>query len=514
MATLLDYLDAPTLKQLAKMFSDASGSRVRITGSDGATLAVGGPRGRGKVLQQAPVALDAKPLGTVIMEGRSPCPGAPQMLLIMADVLARLCRQAQQLRERMEELTAIYRVTEVFAGKHDLRELHQLAAQTIAQVTGADACSIRVLSEDRRELLTMAAWGLSRRYMGKGPIRVERSAIDRQVLESGQPVYIRDERADPRVLYKAEARREGIVSALCVPMTYKGRHEGVVRVYTKRVHQFDWFETSLIRGVAAQAASALANARLYGEALEAENIRRQLRLAAEVQRRMIPPAPPQLPGLDIAAIYVPCFELGGDFYDFIELPNDNWGLAAADVVGKGVRASLLMASAKASLRAHAAHLYDMDRVLAAVNLDICRQSQEGDFLTMFYGVLDVPRRRLTWCSAGHEPALLLRDAQAQPLAGAGAGGVLGMDPRMSFGHSVLQLRAGDALLLSTDGLPEALNFQEEVFGRRRTRESALAAWGRGDSAEGIARHVLWEMRRFCGLQTRCDDLTLVVVKVL
>jgi sigma-B regulation protein RsbU (phosphoserine phosphatase) len=348
--------------------------------------------------------------------------------------------------------------------------------------------------------------------MAKGPILLADSRIDEEVLATGACVYVSDERTDPRVLYKAEARREGIVSALCAPMSYRDRVEGVIRVYTKRPHEFDWFETSLIRGVAAQAASAVVNARLYNEALAAEAIRHQLRLAGEVQRRMIPAESPRVEGLDIAAVYVPCFELGGDFYDFIELPKGNLGLAVADVLGKGVRASLRMASARSALRVYVNQIYELSKVLGALNVHMCRESQEGDFLTLFYGVVDLPKRRLTYCSAGHEPALLIRGEEVRQLA-AEVGGVVGMDPSMRYEHTVVQLRRGDVLVICTDGLPEAINFRDEAFGRARVREAALVACRRGDSAEGIGKHLLWEMRRFAGLQTRRDDLTLVTVKV-
>ena len=152
-------------------------------------------------------------------------------------------------------------------------------------------------------------------------------------------------------------------------------------------HRHLQFEVSLLQAIAAQAAAAIVNARLDEEAARAWTMRRQLRLAGEVQRQMIPANPPQIDGLDIAATYVPCFELAGDFYDFIDLPPDNTGIAVCDVVGKGVRASLLMASIRATLRAHAAYLYSMSEIVGNVNRSLCADTQIGDFATMFYGVI-------------------------------------------------------------------------------------------------------------------------------
>ncbi len=508
MATLIEYLDRSVLEQLAASFRQAAGETVWILSPDGGVLA--GPPAP-PASQAEKVMLDGEHVGTVAVAAQAGAPARSAMLALMREALTRLCAQGRQLRDRVEELAAVYRVTEEFSGRTDLREVHRLVAESMVKVTGADACSIRVFNEDRTELMTIAAYGLSEAYLTKGPILLSESRIDQEVLASGQCVYVADERSDPRVLYQQEARSEGIVSALCAPMSYKGGVEGVIRVYTKRVHEFDWFETSLIRAVAAQAGSAIVNARLYNEALAAADLRRQVRMAAEVQRRMIPASPPKVAGLDIAALYVPSLELAGDFYDFLELPGGNLGVCVADVAGKGVRASLLMASTRSALRAHAAHLYELSLILAAVNVGLWRESQASDFVTMFYGVIDVPRRRLTFASAGHEPALLIRAGQVQALGG--QGGVLGMDPTARFSHEAIELRRGDALVICTDGLPEAINFQDEAFGRRRVRAAALAAWGRGEAAEGIAKHLLWEMRRFAGLQTRLDDLTLVVIRV-
>jgi len=505
---LTDYLDVETLRQFASSLAAAAEAEVRILGANGQVL-VGAERPV-RVGPRVSIVVDGQSLGAIELGAGADHTRALRLLGLARDALGRLCQQARDLRDRVEELQAVYRLTEVFTGVTDLGQVHQLVAETMVRATGADACSIRVLSADRTELLVMGVYGLSDEYMSKGPIRLADSRIDQEVVSTGRCVYIADERTDPRVLYPAEAKREGIVSALCAPMSYRGKVEGVIRVYTKRPHEFDWYETSLIRGVAAQAASAVVNARLYREALEGEAMRRQLRLAGEVQRRMIPARPPQVPGVDIAAVYEPCFELAGDFYDFIELPGGNLGVCVADAVGKGVRASLLMASARAALRAHVTHTYQLSLALASVNVTMWRETEEGDFLTMFYGVLDVANRRLTYCNAGHEPALLIRAGQVHALTG--GGGVIGIDPNMPYEHEVVQLESGDLLLLYTDGLPEAMNFRDEPFGRERLREAAVQA-ARATSAEAAGRIVLWTMRRFVGLRTPLDDLTLLTLRV-
>jgi sigma-B regulation protein RsbU (phosphoserine phosphatase) len=183
-----------------------------------------------------------------------------------------------------------------------------------------------------------------------------------------------------------------------------------------------------------------------------------------------------------------------------------------DVVGKGVRASLLMASVRASLRAHARNVYHLSEVLAEVNRDLCADTLTSDFATLFYGVIDLTTRRLTYANAGHVQPLLIRDGEIQRLST--GGGVLGVDDEATWDNDVVSLQSGDVVMAYTDGLSEAMNFDDVAFGTHRVERAALAAAGQDHSADGIVKHVLWEMRRFAGLQKRFDDLSVVVIRVL
>jgi serine phosphatase RsbU (regulator of sigma subunit) len=434
------------------------------------------------------------------------------MLCLMANVVGGMCERESQLRSRMDELGTLYNLTAEFAGGRSLQEVLDVVARTVVKVLGAKACSIRLLSPDKEELVIKAVVNLSDEYLKKGAILLSESLIDREALAANKPVYIADERSDPRVLYPAEARREGIVSALCAPMVYHGEPEGIIRVYTDRPYEFDWFEASLMQAIAAQAAAAVVNARLNQEAIELATMRRHLAMAAEVQRRMIPKEPPKPKGFDLGAVYIPCYELGGDFYDFIDLPEDNFGVAVCDVVGKGVRASLLMSSVRASLRGHAVNVYEMSLVLDKVNRDLCADSLVSDFATMCYGVLDVDDRRFTYANAGHAPPMLVRDGKLMQMEGGGC--LLGVDPSAHYEHQLLMFQPGDVVLMYTDGLTDAMNFEEECFGRQRIEESLLEAVGQGFTAEQIVKHVVWNMRKFAGLTPRFDDTTLVAIRAL
>jgi len=533
--SLTNYLKPRTLQKLQDAFCAACGLAIRIFDAGGEPLTkrsdppeapadkAAGPdcaAAARSAPSEVPVLVNRQIIGRVRYcadEGAaSDRPAANEsalsMLRLTANVLGRLCDREKELRARVDELATLYHLTAEFTGQRDLQAVLDMVADTVVQVLHAKGCSIRLLSEDRTELMMKAVADLSPEYLDKGPILVSRNPIDQEVLSSGKPVYVADQRTDPRVSYAAEARREGLVSALCAPLVYHGRAEGVLRVYMAEVHEFDWFEVSLLEAISGQAAAAIVNARLYEEAVRAGTIRRHLRLARQVQQQMIPDQAPHIVGFDIGAIYVPCFELGGDFYDFIDLPPGNLGVTVCDVVGKGLRASLLMASIRASLRAHAVNVYDMSNVLGNVNRDLCADTLVSDFATMFYGVIDVPSRRLTYANAGHTPPLLVRGGACRSLRTGGS--VLGIDPGLTWPHEAVPLAGGDVVLVYTDGLSDAMNFDDEPFGRPRIEQALLEAVQRGDSAEAIVKHVLWEMRRFAGLQERFDDLTMVAVRVL
>jgi sigma-B regulation protein RsbU (phosphoserine phosphatase) len=143
-----------------------------------------------------------------------------------------------------------------------------------------------------------------------------------------------------------------------------------------------------------------------------------------------------------------------------------------------------------------------------MNLMLCRDTQPSEFVTLFYGVLDARNRRLTYSNAGHPPPLLRRDGQITELPTSSM--VLGIDPSEAYTQAYVDLRSGDTLLLYTDGLPDARNFNDESFGRQRVLEAFSRATG---SAETVSQSILWEMRRFAGLTKRTDDVTMIVVQM-
>lgn len=455
--------------------------------------------------------LDAKAVRSLLQQvakTRDTKPAAVQFLFMLANAIAKLCYQEYQLRRRIADLTAVYNATMMMSESRDLSTILNRTAKLIAEVMDCKAASIRLLDPDKDELTTRAVYNLSATYLSKGPILLSRSEIDRIALSGRGWELVKDMTTDPRVLFPAEAKAEGIHSMLCVGMRYKGKVVGVLRVYTDEVRSFPQQQIDLMRSVASQAAAAIENARLVEESNQRIALERQMKLAADVQHRMIPSRPPTVPGIDLAAIYVPCYTLGGDFYDFIELPEGNTGLAIADVSGKGVAASLIMAAVRAALRAQVDNVYYLYEAMNRVNQMVYRDTQPQEFVTAFYGVLDSRNRRLTYCNAGHPPPLVLRAGKILELESTNL--VLGIDPDEPYQQHIFELAAGDIVLAYTDGLTDALNFNDEAYGKQRLVASLSQG---GATANEVAQRLLWDVRKFVGISPRTDDITLVVVRV-
>jgi len=234
----------------------------------------------------------------------------------------------------------------------------------------------------------------------------------------------------------------------------------------------------------------------------------ELKRAREIQQMLLPSTLPQPAGVQIAGAWQPAREVGGDYFDVIQLDKDRFGICIGDVSGKGITAALLMANLQASFRAFATAEASPQLVCTKLNKFLCANVASGKFVTFFYAVLDADSRTLTYENAGHSPGHLVRsDGTTETLHGGGA--VLGALPDWTYQSYTAQLRSGDTLLLSTDGITEAENAQVEEFGDERLLQAARAHDG---SALEIQRVIMQQVTAFCGGNFR-DDATLLVLRI-
>ncbi len=434
---------------------------------------------------------------------------AIKFLRLLANTLTRLCYQQALLKDRIEELTLLSETSGLLSSTLEPGQVLDNVVRTMAEIMRVKACTLRLLNEDGDELVIKATYGLSPEYLKKGPVLVGENPSDRAALR-GETVQTEDMRTDPNVRYPGEARREGLVSSLAVGLIAKGEPLGTLHIYTGHAHRFTPEEVRLFRSVADQAALTVRNAQLVEEIARTRGQQRELALAEQVQRRLLPASPPVIDGYDCYGLTVPSQYVGGDFHDWIELPQGNWGVAVGDVAGKGVPGAILMAYVRGALRAQAEHVYELDHIMDRVNHYLAADTQATEFATLFYGVLDSARRQLTCCSAGHEPAILVRDGTLRELAVGGP--LLGVIPKADYRYELLSLEPGDSLVVYSDGASDTLDEQQQRFGKVRLKESILRHAGL--EARGMVEAIRAETRRFAGLAPRADDMTLLVVKVL
>lgn len=431
-----------------------------------------------------------------------------QFLYVMANSIARLCYDEYHARQRVQELTALYEMSKALAAERDLQHILDTATHAIADVMQAKAVAIRLTKEDDpHKLEPRAIYNLSQAYLDTGAIDVDDSDMLREAM-SGKPVYIQDMATDPRVIFPGDAKEEGLASMFCIGIMYQDKAIGTIHLFSAEPRTFSPFEVRLVTAIAQMLGTAIQNARLDSQRSKSRRVLRQLHLAASVQRRMLPGEMPKLPPYDLAARYVPSFELGGDFYDVIKL-DGHLGIAIGDVVGKGVAASLLMASVRASLRAYAQDVYDLDEIISRVNNALCRDTLDNEFATLWYGVFDPSTLRLTYCNAGHDPPMLLRDGKIHTLDTGGM--IVGIERDVEYEKGLFDMARGDKLLLYTDGLVDSFNDVGEKFGRRRIVDALKEC--NDKSASDTINHILWQVRRFTGPRQGVDDTTLVVVNV-
>ncbi len=452
-------------------------------------------------------ALD-KAAGELLLWSEDDMRAAIGLLDSIANTLATLCFQGYQLKASLREMSTVYEVSQRLTGRFNLDEVLDLIVTSIANALEVKACSLRLLDDSGEELVPRAVHNLSEHYLKKGPVRVSESPNDRAAM-AGEVVYVSDMATDPRVRYPREAKAEGLVSCLVMGLIVQDKPIGTVHVYTHRPHEFTAEETGLFRMLATQAAIAIESARLHQAEVAKQRLDSEMALAGEIQRQLLPREMPKIEGFDIVAKSVPSQEVGGDFFDFIHLPDSHLGIAIGDVSGKSVAGAILMAAARMALRAQVATTHAAKDIVSEVNQILCRDTRPLEFVTLFYGAINTRTRRMTFCNGGHTHPMLFRDGQVQFLEAGGT--VVGSIEWAEYEEDTVDLQSGDVLFLYTDGIIEAMSPTDELFGADRLTETIRPLLH--ENAETIARTVEQAVRRFANWGQQSDDMAMMVVRV-
>ncbi|MDD5170962.1 MAG: SpoIIE family protein phosphatase [Syntrophales bacterium] len=244
---------------------------------------------------------------------------------------------------------------------------------------------------------------------------------------------------------------------------------------------------------------------------EKEGLLKELEIARSIQQRLLPQTAPKIEGFDLAAHNEPAREVGGDFYDFIPVMEDNLGLVIADVSGKGMPAAMFMGLSRTIIRASTTGDPAATNAIKQANELICRDSTSGMFVTLFYGVLNTRWRRLRYVNAGHNPPMVFRKDSSEAIFLKAKGIALGVATEIDLEESSIDLMSGDILVMYTDGITEAINEREEVFGLERLIRVILTH--RDMPSQAIIDQIQREVSSFAGDQPQFDDITLMILKL-
>ncbi|MHB8581461.1 MAG: SpoIIE family protein phosphatase [Ignavibacteriaceae bacterium] len=299
---------------------------------------------------------------------------------------------------------------------------------------------------------------------------------------------------------------------LIVPMQLQGETKGLI-LLGKRINNHSYSDTDVefIYSIGSLAIISLENRRLFKEALAKQKLDEELEIARGIQKNLLPHSIPQFKSFEIAAINISSQHVGGDYYDIIILNENNFCIAIGDVSGKGVPAALLMANIQAFLRVICKHGMDLADATGIINDLITSNTTDGQFITFFWGMLNELDKTIQYVNAGHNPPLLLRDGKIQKLDKGGI--ILGVLKTFTpYVTETVSLKKDDVIILFTDGVTEAKNFNDEEFSDENLEGFVLklANLSAGEILQGVKN----EVQSFAKGTLQSDDITMLVLKVI
>lgn len=252
--------------------------------------------------------------------------------------------------------------------------------------------------------------------------------------------------------------------------------------------------------------------KLHFTATEQERLLKELEIARGIQQSILPKTAPYIEGVELSATNLPAREVGGDFYDYVPVAKNHWGLTIADVSGKGMPAAIFMGLSRTIVRASTTGNISTENSLKHANELICRDSRSGMFVTLFYAILDSINMKLKYVNAGHNPPFLLREGADNIISLEATGIPLGVMESIDIKEREIELARGDILVLYTDGVTDAINEKEEGFGKEKLVE--IIQNNRSLTAKNMIKKVQNEIVMFAGEQPQFDDITLMIMKVI
>jgi sigma-B regulation protein RsbU (phosphoserine phosphatase) len=414
-----------------------------------------------------------------------------------------------QFSSRNELLGLISKVGVALLSARGLDDTLDQVATLVFESVPAERCIIMLRDEKAADGMKIMVARVRGQDETLSEVRISHSVMD-EVLKNGKSVLTADAQQDPRFASQT-VMLQGIRSVLAVPLSVDERTVFGLIYADSPTYETTFTEEHLniLTTLASVASIRVENASLLDERMERERMERELELATEIQQRFQPSAPPVLEGYEFQGISFSCYEIGGDYYDFIRRPDGRMMIALGDVSGKGTAAALLMSSLHAAIHAQISAKSTLWETVHSVNIYLAENTPANRFVTLFLAELEPTTGHLKYINAGHNPPLIARaDGSVSQL---GSGGLpLGIMPQAEYETGELNLHSGESLVVYSDGVSEAVNPLDEEFGMDRLIH--VVSTHRAASAAGLRDKVESALSSFTQTAPANDDITLVIAK--
>ncbi len=412
-------------------------------------------------------------------------------------------RLYERVRREVREKELLYEVGQRISSSLDLEEVLDLIMDCLGEVVAFAAGGIFVVDPDTREIASLATMGYEQGMEERVHLKFGTGVVG-WAAKNREPAIVDDVSKDPRYI---NARPE-TSSEIVVPLFADDKIIGVINLESDEVGAFTEDDLELMKAFGSQAAVSLERAKLHAQILERRKLVDELEVARQIQKTFLPEVIPDIPGYDLSAINIPSEAVGGDYYDIIPISEGQWGVAIADVFGKGVPAALVMASFRASLLAEIRNNYMINAILRKVNRLIWESVEPERCVTACYGVLDAESGIFTYSNAGHCHPIIIGRKGIRRLDKGGI--LLGAIANAEYREERVYLQPGDVVLFFTDGLTEAEDVYGDAFGEEKLIETARSLAGRPGSE--IVKRIHQAVHEFASGHLG-DDFTLLVIKV-
>ena len=419
-----------------------------------------------------------------------------------------LLKENERLRNAIAELSIINDIATTINSTQPVEQIVDIIVKKCVKHLNVEQGAIMLLDEKDKEKPLQTMIREQQSSLDLLPYRFD-AQLTGWMLKNQEPLLVNNLKEDERFKDLID-KTTPIESFLSVPLRVKNKMMGVLTVFNKRSNEkFSSNDQKLLSIIASQSSQIIENARLLEEERNLRMMQEEMRVAKETQINLLPKEFPIINGYQIAAKTIPAKEVGGDYYDLIQIDDNRFAFCLGDVSGKGMPAAMLMSNLQATLRSHTVSKKLCKDIISVSNQLLYNSTDPTKFATLFYGIINLKSNDIVFCNAGHNNPLLFTDNQkiVELITG---GIMLGCLPDSDFEDEKISVKKNDVIVIYSDGISEAMNESEEEYGEERLTE--LISNHIKESPDKIIENILSDVEMFVGKASQWDDMTLMIIK--